>query len=134
MATVTVRALGIDGDPLQGNGQSNFISDLAAVTQIIKTRLLLFQGEWFLNLLDGLPMFTGILGSSGSSRNVQVIINLISQRINQTSPWVTGISSLFATYNPASRQFAYEAVVETVFGTVTVGNTPGSQATLPATS
>jgi hypothetical protein len=131
MATITVRALGPNGDPLQGNGQNNFISDLAAVTQIVKTRLLLFQGEWFLNLLDGLPLFQSILGASGSQRSLQIIINLISARITGT-PYVTGISSISASY--LNRSFSFKAQVETQFGTVFVTNTPGASATLALSS
>jgi hypothetical protein len=127
MATITVRALDpVTGDPLQGNGQNNFISDLAAVTQIIGTRLKLFQGEWFLDLLDGLPLMQRILGSSGSSANIQVIINLISARIFKT-PYVTGPVSLSATYQ--NRNFTYSGTVQTVFGTVYIGNS-SSQAAL----
>lgn len=131
MATVTVRALSPSGEPLQGNGQNNFLSDLAAVTQIIRTRLLLFQGEWFLALNDGLPMFGGILGASGSQRDLQVITNLVSARINGT-PFVTGIRSLSTRYNAATRRLSYTALVDTQFGQITVTNVPGSSATLPS--
>jgi hypothetical protein len=102
-----------------GNGQQNFISDLAAVAQIIRTRLLLFQGEWFLNLNDGLPMFNGILGSSGDPRNLQTIIAVISQRISAT-PYVTNVLDVTASFQ--NRQFTFSAQVQTQFGTVTVGN------------
>lgn len=128
MPTITVRALDpVTNDPLQGNGQSNFLSDLQAITQIIRTRLLLFQGEWFLNLLDGLPLFQSILGSPGGTTNIQFIISLITQRILQT-PYVTAISSIGASYK--NRSFSFSAQVETQFGTVYVTNTPGSRASL----
>lgn len=128
MATITVRALDpVTGEPLFGNGQNNFISDLAAVTQIIGTRLKLFQGEWFLNLLDGLPMFQQILGSSGSDRHLQVIMNIISRRITG-SPFVTGVSSINVSFK--NRQFSYNARAETQFGTVFITSAPGSSATL----
>lgn len=134
MATITVRAIDpITFDPQQGNGQSNFISDLAAVVQIINTRLRLFQGEWFLNLLDGLPMFSNgpstpsILGSSGNANNIEVIINMISARISG-SPYVTSLGSVYSTYQ--NRQFKYSALVNTPFGSVVVNNSPGSIATL----
>lgn len=128
MASITVRALNpVTWEPQQGNGQANFLSDLPAVAQIIATRLRLFQGEWFLNLLDGLPLFQQILGSSGSPRNVQVITNLISARI-LGSPFVTAISSITATYQ--NRQFKFFAQVETQFGTIIVQNSPGTSATL----
>ncbi len=127
MATITVRALGPNNDPLQGSGQNNFLSDLDAVVQIIRTRLLLFEGEWFLNLLDGLPLFQSILGSSGGQTNLQLIMNIIAQRISQT-PYVTSIGSVTATFQ--NRTFTFSAQVETQFGTVTVTNVPGNKAVL----
>jgi len=123
MATITVRALDSNGDPLQGNGQNNFLSDIYAVAQIVLTRLRLFQGEWWLNLNDGLPLFQSILGSSGSARNIEVITNLISSRISGT-PYVTGISSFVVTYT--NRQLIYSGVIQTQFGAITISNSPGS--------
>jgi hypothetical protein len=123
MATITVRALSPTGEPLMGNQQNNFISDLTAVAQIIRTRLLLFQGEWFLNLSDGLPMFNGMLGSSGDPRNLQTIIAIISQRI-QATPFVTSVLDVSASFQ--SRKFVFSAQVQTQFGIVTVSNAQGS--------
>lgn len=127
MSTITVRALNSSGEPLQGNGQNNFISDIYAVAQIILTRLKLFQGEWWLNLNDGLPLFQSILGSSGSARNLEVITNIISARISGT-PFVTGISEFEVTY--LNRQFVYSGVVQTQFGAISISNQPGSSATI----
>lgn len=131
MATITVRALGPNGDPLQGNGQNCFISDLAAVAQIISTRLKMFQGEFWENVLDGLPLFQSIFGSSGGQRNLQIIVGLISQRITGTV-FVTGISSVSASFR--NRSFVYSAQVETQFGTVFVNNSPASSTTLTAST
>lgn len=132
MPTVTVRAIDpVTFEPQYGNGQANFVSDLQAVVQDILTRLRLFQGEWFLNLLDGLPLFQSIEGSSGNSRNIQIIINMISSRISQT-PFVTRVSEVTASY--LNRSFKYRAVVETQFGTIVLNNSPGSSATLSSSS
>lgn len=132
MATITVRAVDpITGEPLQGNGQSNFLFDLAAIVQIIRTRLLLFTGEWFLNLLDGLPMFQSILGSSGSSANIEVVINIICQRI-QGTPFVNSVNRVVASYQ--NRKFTFSAEAETPFGTVFISNVPGSSSTLGVSS
>lgn len=138
MALITVRRIDpITFEPSYGNGQADFISDLPAVVQILNTRLRLFQGEWFLNLDDGLPMFklnpsiSAILGASGNGNSIQFIINLISSRI-LTSPFIISISSVVATYQ--NRKFKYSAIVQTQFGTVTVNNSPGSTATLAAST
>jgi hypothetical protein len=130
--TLTVRALNpITWDPLCGNGQNNFISNRAAAAQILAQRLKLFEGEWWENLLDGLPLFQKILGSSGSQKNLQVVIGLISQRITTTvtpsgQQLVTQILSIVATYQ--DRKFAFNAEVETIFGVVYLTNAPASQA------
>ena len=123
---ITVRALDANGDPLQGNGQNNFISGLAAATQIISTHLKLFRNEWFLNLLDGLPMIQvpqAILGSSGAARNITITTNLIAARISELS-FVVGIPSISASYQ--NRSFIFSGTVETIYGTVFVSSSPGS--------
>ena len=128
MATITVRALDpVTGEPLFGNGQNNFISDLDAMKQILLTRLKLFQGEWFLNLSDGTPMFQKLLGSSGNPRNIETIINLLTQRLNQT-PYVVSVSLFQASYT--NRQFVFQAKVITQFGTIYLTNVPASSANL----
>jgi len=127
MATITVRALSPNNEPMYGNSQGNFISDLDAVVQIIRTRLLLFKGEWFLALQDGLALFQSILGASGDPASIQLIISLISQRILGT-PYVDSISSMETSY--LDRSFSFNATVETQFGTVYVTNSPGNKASL----
>jgi hypothetical protein len=118
-ATISVRALDpITWEPLQGNGQSCFIYNLAAVAQILAQRLKLFEGEWWEDLGDGLPLFQSILGAAGGQRNLQVVIELISQRITQTV-FVTGISSLTAAYK--GRKLTFACTVETQFGSVSLG-------------
>jgi len=138
MPQISVRAIDpVTFEPQQGNGHANFIHDQAAVVQIINTRLRLFQGEWFLNLVDGLPMFKlnpsiqAILGGSGNANNIQVIINLITSRIAQ-SPFVTNVTAVNASY--FNRRFKYSAKVQTAFGTVVVTNSPGASATIAVTN
>src|SRR5437660_1601027 len=46
-----------------GNGGADFLVDSAeAVAQSVRTRLLLFAGEWFLDLAAGTPWLTAVLG------------------------------------------------------------------------
>jgi hypothetical protein len=132
MATITVRALNpVTWDPLYGNGQKNFISDLDAITQIINTRLRLFQGEWFLNLLDGLPLFQKLLGQPANSGSIQVMINTVSQRIAGTV-FVTSVNVIEASYQ--NRSFSYKASAFTPFGTIYITLSPGSLASLASQS
>lgn len=120
---ITVRALDpVSGEPLYGQGQANFLTDAEAVTQIVSTRLKLFQGEWWTDQNDGLPLWQQILGA-GADRTVQAISLLIQQRI-LGAPFVTGIESVSATYDPNPRAFTFNAVVNTQFGTITVSTIP----------
>lgn len=59
------RALDSKGDYRFGHGNQDFLVDSpAAVAQAIKTRLRLFQGEWFLNLEAGVPWLSKVVGYS----------------------------------------------------------------------
>ncbi len=118
MATITVRALDSNGDPMRGQGTSNFLSDINAVTQIIVTRLKLFQGEWFEDTTDGTPMFQSLLGHPIT---LQAAALILRNRILGT-PYVTSISSFSINFTPASRALSFAATVLTQFGTVTVSN------------
>lgn len=57
------RKLTTDGDYSFGNSQLDFYrNDPQGVGQAVKTRLLLWLGEWFLNIDEGTPYLLGILG------------------------------------------------------------------------
>ena len=122
---ITVRAIGANGDPLYGNGTSNFISNLAAVAQIIKTSLLLISGELWYNKQVGLPLWGALVSNPITNQAVA----LIYQNIILGVPYVTGITSLAVTYLPQSRSFSFAAEVQTQFGALTVGS---PQAVTPA--
>jgi len=129
MATVTVRKLDPQTwEPQFGSGQSNFISDLEAATQIIATRLKLFQTEWWLDVSDGLPMFQSIEGASGSPLNVVLITNIIAARI-RTTQYVTDVTFIAAEL--VNRRYSFSCDVSTQFGSLNVTNM-NATAGLPA--
>jgi hypothetical protein len=98
------------------------LTDLQAVEQAIKTRLLLFQGEWWENLNVGLPLFQSILGK----RNLQAIQLAITAVISQT-PFVSAVLSIQANLDDANRAYSFTATVQTQFGIATVSvPLPGS--------
>lgn len=128
-ATISVRQLDAFHDPLWGNNQNNFIIDLQAVAQIIETSLLLFQGEWWENLNEGLPLWQSILGSN-NGKKADVVSLIIQTRILQV-PYVLNITNITTTYS-TNRSFSFVCDVNTAFGTLTVNFTPGLAATIPA--
>jgi hypothetical protein len=120
---ITCRQLGPNNDPYWGQGQSNYLRDLAAVEQAIYTRLLLFQGEWWASTLDGLPLWQSILAQGASPRALQQMELIISSRILGT-PYVISLSAVVTTFNASTRQYTYSATVQTQFGSVVITSTP----------
>lgn len=125
---ISVRALDANHDPMYGNGQGNFLNDIFAVAQIIQTSLLLFQGEWWKNLKEGLPLFQSILGSNNGKKLDAV--SLLIQNVILGVPFVTGISNVVTTFSP-NRAITFSCVAITQFGSITVSFQPGSSAVLP---
>jgi hypothetical protein len=128
MPSIAVRAVDAHGEPQFGQGVANFIYDLSAVGQLIVERLLLFQGEWWENLLEGLPLWQQILGVSFGPQQQAAASLAIQQRINTTA-FVTGISNVSYAFTPATRFYEWSCTVNTQFGQLTISNnmpTPNS--------
>lgn len=63
-----IRALTASGDYSFGQGGRNFLVDTpATVAQAVQTNLLLHAGEWYLDLLSGMPWETQVLGKYTNS-------------------------------------------------------------------
>lgn len=84
------RALDGNYDYTFGNNASNFISGNKAIAQAIKTKLLLFYGEWFENIAIGIPMFQSILGQVSTENIKMTVTMLCTERIME----VAGVASV----------------------------------------
>lgn len=129
MSQISVRGVDANFDPLHGNGINSFFVDLQAVALIIKSSLLLFQGELWINLAAGVPLFQQGLGQPGSPRQQQVFSLLLQQTILSV-PFVTGVNNVVVAFNPATRAYSFSCSVSTAFGIVTVTNSPGDAASI----
>jgi hypothetical protein len=127
--TVIVRRLGANHDPVYGSGAADFLIDLEATAQIIETSLLLFEGEWWNDLTEGLPLFQSIIAQPENNR--QATIALLIQQTILDVDYVTGLTNVTVSYTSANRQFTYNCNVQTAFGTVAVAFSPGNIAVLP---
>jgi hypothetical protein len=108
------------------------LSDLDAVAQAIQTRLLLFEGEWWENLLEGTPLFQQILGyrrQTGTGQDLAT--TALTTRIMGT-PYVSAVTNVQVQFNPTTRSFNYAATVYTSFGTISISG-PSSNVPLPGT-
>jgi hypothetical protein len=130
MATITVRKLDANGDPLQGNGQASFLSDIDAVAQIIATRLKFLQGEWWEALNDGTPLFQTILGGGGSPKQIDADALILTQRI-LGSAYVTSIAKVTTRFTASTRSYQFQCEAQTPFGPITItSQAPGLSASL----
>lgn len=101
-----------------GNGGANFIVNApATVRQVILTRLQLWTNQWFLDLSDGTPYSTRVLGKTTKATFDNAILN----RILETSG-VVSILAYQSSLNDSSRTLTWSATVETQFGTIEFTN------------
>ena len=119
MSTIRVRRLDENWDPVYGNGEDDYIFDVDAVMQIIKSRLRLWLAEWWENQTEGLPMFQQILGKLGTKK--AVIDKLIQARIAKTV-YVTRVVSFVSSFDPNNRSYECQAIVDTQFGRIVITN------------
>ena len=110
------RALTPTGDMTFGKGSQNFlINSPAMVAQKVRTRLKLFTGEWFLDLTEGTPWGTEVLGTD--TQNTYDIA--IRDRILETEG-VTSIVSYSSTFNAVTRNLTVTATIDTLYGQTTI--------------
>lgn len=107
------RAMTADGDYVFGPASHFLVNTPAAVAQAIKTRMTLYVGEWFLDTREGLDK-TLILGNNtASTRDPE-----IQERILGT-PGVNSLISYQSSVD-AQRNFTVSALVDTIYGPVTI--------------
>jgi len=110
------RALDAAGDMQFGRGGALFLRDSPeAVAQAIRTRLMLFRGEWFADTTAGTDWNARVLGE----RTEDARLPELRDRILGT-PGVRALLLLEAALNPDARRLGVRAVVETIYGPATV--------------
>lgn len=107
------RKLSPTGDYTFGSGQLNFLIDSpAAVAQAVQTSLLLWLGEWYLDLNDGTPYPEGVIGKHDQATADATIVS----RINQVQG-VIDIVNYESVIDPDTR--AYKTIngdLNTIYG------------------
>lgn len=114
------RRLDSNWDYCFGRGTNDYLSNLEAVAQAIKTHLLLLYGEWWEDTKAGLPLFQKIAGVRGTEENLQAIDLIFKERILDT----TGVVSVLGYESSyENRRYSFTATVETLYGTLVISNT-----------
>jgi len=107
---MTVRKLDDSGDITTSGTQ--FLNDQKEIAQTVTTRLRLFLGEYFRDILDGTPWFQDILGK-GQSLDVREAA--IKRRVLQTA----GVLSIFefnTDFDLQTRKYSVSMGIITPFG------------------
>lgn len=118
------RKLSASGDYIFGEGKSEFyVNNPEAVAQAVRTRLLLFTGEWFLDLTEGMPYKEQVLGRG--------TLNLYDQAIKDRILTTQGVLSIvdYASVLDQNRNLTVAVVIETIYGTVRVVTVPSQLGT-----
>jgi len=116
------RQLSSTGDYTFGmNGGNFFVNTPAAIAQAIQTRLRLAQGEWFLNVNEGVPFAAQILGAG----KIMSYNAAIQQTILSTSG-VLEITAYQSNVDPSTRKASISCTVKTIYGQATVNHTFGN--------
>lgn len=112
------RRLDSNGDYTFGNGKYDFLVDIDAVPQAIKTKLSLFQGEWWEDLSEGLPFFQDIAGQFiKSEEDKDIVTQLYCNRIVDVDA-VNSFLSLSSEFDFEKRKYSLVVSVDTTFGQI----------------
>lgn len=106
-----LRMQDVNGDYVFGRSAANFfVNTPAGVAQLVQTRLLLWEEEWYLDTKDGTPFAQDILGTG-----TQSLYDLaIQQRVLQTQG-VSAIDSYLSSRNPATRKLTVTMTINTLY-------------------
>lgn len=95
-----------------GNGQQDFYRDVPeAVGQACKTRLMLWLGEWFLDVDDGTLWVQGVLGKHSEAQ-----ANTTIQDRAAGTQGLTQISNYTSEIEPNARAFQAQFDIDTIYG------------------
>lgn len=113
------RMLDADGDYVFGRGKHAYLEGGEAVAQAVKTRLLLLLGEWWEDLEEGLPLWTKIVGTRGTEKQLQAVDLIFKDRIYNT----LGVKRILNyTSSFKNRAYIFTAAIDTDDGPVLITN------------
>jgi hypothetical protein len=102
-----------------GHNSADIAVDAEAVEQNCKSRLLLLQGEWFLNSNDGVPWLPQIMEKPA---DLPLAESLIKKQILETDGVKeNGITAFDISLDHQTRRADITATVETNYGAVPFG-------------
>ena len=109
-----VRRTTADGDICFGHNANDYLVNTPeAVAQNVRTRLALWQGQWFIDTDEGMPYLQQILGKQSAADLV------IKSRILET-PGVQQIDEFEAVLDPNTRRLTIQVKLTTDYGPASI--------------
>ena len=90
------------------------VDDVGAIVQRLKVKLLLFKGEWFLDLNAGIPYYEQIFVSSNFKDDADTVFKLAI--VNTEG--ITSVRSFSSTFDNTTRLFSIKFSVTITSGEV----------------
>jgi hypothetical protein len=113
------RKLTSTGDYMFGElGQEFYINSPEAVAQAVMTRLLLWKGEWFVDIQDGTPYQTEVLGMHTKST-----YDLAIQARVLGTQGVVKITDYYSILNTVTRELQVAVTIDTIYGPIKIEET-----------
>lgn len=109
------RKLDSQGDHTFGGSKLDYFTETEAVAQAIKTKLLLLEGEWWEDLELGFPLFTEVLGQTGTKDALEAIQLLVTEKMFEVEH-VMAVEEYVGTLDRQTRQYSATCIVETEYG------------------
>lgn len=94
------------------NGGLVFKTSLEAIAQAVHIRLATLRGEWFLDILNGIPYLDQILIKAP---NLQVIEQLLRREI-ESVPGVKSVKTMTLNHDRSARKLSVKFIADTDFG------------------
>ena len=112
------RALDSNNDLILEKGNFKTVEEGAEVVQHVRTRLLFYIGEWFLDITAGTPWFEQVFVKPADLANVE---SIIKTRILRTTDVLklNEFAMLFETVN--KRELTVSFTAETIYGIINTG-------------
>lgn len=111
------RALDSNNDLLIESGNFKLVKDAAETVQHVRSRLLFYMGEWFLDIKAGTPYFQQIFTKPANLANIE---SILKYRILNT-PGVSKLIEFSLDYTGESeRRLNVSFTAETIYGMINI--------------